>query len=475
MAAVSFRLNGPRGRGARGIRRFGTMERPPRVGRHRGRLGRDRRRCGAPVHRVRACGCWCSSGRPVQAGRLRVVRRRTRDAAFRHFVSHRQQVREEPPHLLGDEPRLLRRRRGQPLHDAVRTSPFAGSASPHRGRRTLVWDAVTPRFSDFEFKAASRDGFGPDWPLTHAELAPYYSDLERLLGVHGSRDGLPQLPDGEFLEPRPMTPAEVCSRSEWSASSAIAGSSSRAGSSPAGRPSRARRCRASPAPRRRFAPRGDRAADAPEPGGGGPTPGRARTGAGPSGVEFVDARTGRTEEVRAKLVFLCASTLESVRILMNSRSAAHPRGHRRLLGGARAPLMDHSAGNVYFYLPDVPDDRRPVRAAGQRQHHGSPLPESRHPAGAVPARFRPLGRHPATPVPEFLRRHRDVAFGFLCARSETLPHRDNRVELDPALRDPGISPRRTSTANGRRRISPWRARPGGGTGDGRGGGRRPPR
>jgi len=86
--------------------------------------------------------------------------------------------------------------------------PFRWIRSRRVGGRTLVWDAVTPRFSDFDFKAASRDGFGPDWPLTHGELAPYYSELERFLGVHGSREGLPQLPDGDFLEPRPMTPAE---------------------------------------------------------------------------------------------------------------------------------------------------------------------------------------------------------------------------------------------------------------------------
>src|SRR5678815_4078491 len=86
--------------------------------------------------------------------------------------------------------------------------PFRWIRSRRVGGRSLVWDAVTPRFSDFDFKAASRDGFGPDWPLTHAELAPHYAELERLLGVHGSREGLPQLPDGEFLEPRPMTPAE---------------------------------------------------------------------------------------------------------------------------------------------------------------------------------------------------------------------------------------------------------------------------
>src|SRR5262249_61132695 len=82
------------------------------------------------------------------------------------------------------------------------------------------------------------------------------------------------------------------------------------------------------------------------------------------GVEFVDAATGRTEGARARLVFLCASTLESVRILLNSRSAAHPEGIGASSGVLGRHVMDHSAGNVYFYLPALPDTGGPFEMLG---------------------------------------------------------------------------------------------------------------
>ena len=87
-------------------------------------------------------------------------------------------------------------------------------------------------------------------------------------------------------------------------------------------------------------------------------------GARATGVEFVDAATGKTEEARATLVVLCASTLESVRILLNSRSRAHPEGIGASSGVLGRYVMDHSAGNVYFYLPDVPDTGGPYELLG---------------------------------------------------------------------------------------------------------------
>src|SRR5499433_1728520 len=126
---------------------------------------------------------------------------------YRHFVTHRQDVQKSHPTYWATNPDFFVDDVDNP-YSTPPDKPFRWIRSRRVGGRTLVWDAVTPRFSDFDFKAASRDGFGPDWPLTHAELAPPYSELERLLGVHGSREGLPQLPDGAFLEARPMTPAE---------------------------------------------------------------------------------------------------------------------------------------------------------------------------------------------------------------------------------------------------------------------------
>jgi len=67
------------------------------------------------------------------------------------------------------------------------------------GGRSLFWSRQSFRLSDYEFKAKSRDGFGEDWPINLADLAPYYSRAEEIFQVSGSTDGIPQYPDGNFI------------------------------------------------------------------------------------------------------------------------------------------------------------------------------------------------------------------------------------------------------------------------------------
>ncbi len=67
------------------------------------------------------------------------------------------------------------------------------------GGRSLFWSRQSFRLSDYEFKAKSHDGFGEDWPIDHAELAPFYSRVEGIFRVSGAMDGPPQMPDGNFI------------------------------------------------------------------------------------------------------------------------------------------------------------------------------------------------------------------------------------------------------------------------------------
>jgi choline dehydrogenase-like flavoprotein len=77
------------------------------------------------------------------------------------------------------------------------------------GGRGLHWARATDRMADYEFKAASRDGYGMDWPITYTELKPYYDRVESFVGVSAAVEGLPQFPDGPFLPPMPMNCAET--------------------------------------------------------------------------------------------------------------------------------------------------------------------------------------------------------------------------------------------------------------------------
>ncbi|MBV9266301.1 MAG: GMC family oxidoreductase, partial [Acidobacteriaceae bacterium] len=87
--------------------------------------------------------------------------------------------------------------------------PFSWSRSRVLGGRTLHWSRASDRMSDLEFKAASRDGYGDDWPISYSDLAPYYDRVERLIGVSAAAANLPQFPDGVFQPAIPLNCAET--------------------------------------------------------------------------------------------------------------------------------------------------------------------------------------------------------------------------------------------------------------------------
>jgi choline dehydrogenase-like flavoprotein len=64
-----------------------------------------------------------------------------------------------------------------------------------------MWARQTQRWSDFDFEGPARDGFAVDWPIRYADIAPWYSYVEKFAGITGNKDGVATLPDGEFLPP----------------------------------------------------------------------------------------------------------------------------------------------------------------------------------------------------------------------------------------------------------------------------------
>ena len=76
------------------------------------------------------------------------------------------------------------------------------------GGRSLSWGRQSYRMGDIDFKAASRDGYGDDWPISYQDLVPYYEKVEKFIGFSGRKEGLDQLPDSIFLPPMEMTQGE---------------------------------------------------------------------------------------------------------------------------------------------------------------------------------------------------------------------------------------------------------------------------
>ncbi len=81
----------------------------------------------------------------------------------------------------------------------VEEKPFQWTRGYHVGGKSLLWARQTQRWSDLDFEGPKRDGFAVDWPIRYADLAPWYSHVEKFAGISGNKDNLPQLPDGEFL------------------------------------------------------------------------------------------------------------------------------------------------------------------------------------------------------------------------------------------------------------------------------------
>ena len=86
--------------------------------------------------------------------------------------------------------------------------PFYWIRGRQVGGRSIMWGRCVFRWSDLDYTANVREGVGVDWPIRYADMAPWWSHVERFVGVQGRRENLAHLPDGEFLEPWPMNVAE---------------------------------------------------------------------------------------------------------------------------------------------------------------------------------------------------------------------------------------------------------------------------
>lgn len=93
-------------------------------------------------------------------------------------------------------------------HPYIQETDFDWIRGYQVGGKTLLWARQTQRWSEYDFEGPARDGFAVDWPIRYRDIAPWYSHVERFVGIAGNRDGLTTLPDGEFLPAYPLNAAE---------------------------------------------------------------------------------------------------------------------------------------------------------------------------------------------------------------------------------------------------------------------------
>jgi choline dehydrogenase-like flavoprotein len=102
-------------------------------------------------------------------------------------------------------------------HPYIQEKPFDWIRGYQVGGKSLMWARETQRWSRFEFEAPGRDGYAVEWPITYDDLAPWYSHVEKFAGISGNKDGIENLPDGEFLPPWEFNCAEKMMRDKVNA------------------------------------------------------------------------------------------------------------------------------------------------------------------------------------------------------------------------------------------------------------------
>src|SRR3989449_10890871 len=229
------------------------------------------------------------------------------------------------------------------------------------GGKTNIWGRLALRLSDYDFKGKTHDGYGEDWPISYADIQPYYDKVDLSLGIAGHKENLPHLPDSLFQRTTRLNPSEVMLRQSLKKMNRVL-TPYRAGVTTDGLKHNKYRskCYGRGACNRRAGGCDIHAAfDSPT---GLIYPawdtGRltVRTNATvfqidvdkatgkASGVSFIDTETRKSYQAKGRVVVLGASTLESARLLLLSKSPQHPNGIGNSSGHAGHNFCEHLMG-----------------------------------------------------------------------------------------------------------------------------------
>ncbi|MBN8589658.1 MAG: GMC family oxidoreductase [Rhodothermia bacterium] len=334
--------------------------------------------------------------------------------------------------------------------------PFWWIRGYHLGGRSLMWGRQCYRWGEQDFEANEKDGFGVDWPIRYQDIAPWYDYVERFVGISGEALGLAQVPDSIFQKPMEMNVVEKHVKAGIEKN--FAGRVMTIGrcanlTEPKGERSPCHYC----GPCERGCSTGSYFSSL-----SATLPAAFKTGrlairansivhsvlfddkkGRVSGVQVVDALSKETQIYRAKVVFLCASTIGSTAIMLNSKSRTFPNGIANGSGVLGHYLMDH-----HFQLG----------AGGKFPEFNDRYYAGKRPNGIYIPRFQNLGQEKRTDyvrgygyqggagrsswqrgnqLADFgatlkaeLREPGDWGFS-LMGFGETLPIYENRVWLDP--------------------------------------------
>ncbi|PSQ69648.1 MAG: GMC family oxidoreductase, partial [Bacteroidetes bacterium QH_1_64_81] len=313
--------------------------------------------------------------------------------------------------------------------------PFLWVRGYHLGGRSITWGRQCYRWSDLDFTANAREGIAVDWPIRYDDIAPWYDYVEKFVGISGREEGLPHLPDGQFLPPMEMNAGEK----EIKASLERAYDDrmmtiGRAAVLTESLPDQNRQACHYCGPCSRGCTAGAYFSSLSSTLPAARDTGNmtlkcdsivhsvkydAETGRA-SGVRVVDRKTQDTREYEGRVVFLCASALGSTKILLNSTSSRFPNGLANSSGTLGRGIMDHhfkvGASGI---IPGLED----------RYYYGN------RPNGIYIPRFRNLNGQ--DPNVDFLRGYGYQGGAYREGWTRALSEDGFGTDLKNALRDPG--------------------------------------
>ncbi len=253
--------------------------------------------------------------------------------------------------------------------------PFMWRRGYHTGGKSILWARQSYRLSEIDFEANLKDGHGVDWPVRYNDIAPWYDYVEKYIGISGQKEGLRQLPDGEFLPPMAMNCVEEHFRD--------------AVKEKLGHVVTIGRCAHLTVPHNGRGPcqyRNMCETGCPYSGYFSSVsvtiPDAQKTGnltlknhaivhsviydketGKAAGVRVIDENTKETTEYFAKVIFLCASTVATTQIMLNSTSPDFPSGIANTSGVLGHYMMDHfitgNSANVDGFEDGYYDGHRP--------------------------------------------------------------------------------------------------------------------
>ncbi len=345
------------------------------------------------------------------------------------FISKKHKNQIQHPGYWKNNPDLYGNEQKYP-YTYPKDKPFLWTQGKQVGGRSLTWGGITLRFSPSDFKPADKDGFGANWPITYDELSPHYDYVEKLSQIFGKKDNLEQIPNGHYIGEVPLTESELIfgekiksklnypfvqsrgfdknasiKEEDWPKSSSLGSSLKRA--------LKTGNVQILPNHLVESFQTNKETEMA-------------------TSIRIINTNNGVKKDLNCELVLLCASTISTLRILLNSEKESCDSGFIDTSGKLGKYIMDHVSISKFFTIPRTDNfsnkslNQAPLSGAGSFFiPFGTQLPDDID----FLRGYGIWGAIDRLGIPTFLKKEENESIGFLISHGEVLPRKENRVKL----------------------------------------------